>query len=107
MGAAVVNIRKASVTSPDGPIHNVRFIFHNGSAAVWRDETTSATRLLFAQGAVFEKSYMRTKPHIVTLEDGSVWKVKALPGGGCGCKPSATKNIGIEVLLDPEIAALP
>lgn len=107
MSPSPVNIRKASVTSPEGPVHNVRFVFHNGSAAVWKDSVTSATRLLFAQGAVFEKSYTRTRPHKVILESGVEWTVKSLPGGGCGCKPSATKNVGIAVLLDPEVGSLP
>lgn len=94
---------KAVVTLPDGTKHRGRFVFHNGTAALWVDNKRekTATRTLFAQNATFVRSNRGSIPHVLTTEAGEEWSLVSR-GAGCSSCGSPTKKIPLSKLLDPD-----
>lgn len=103
-----VDIARARIVTPEGPINKARFVFVNGVYAAWTEDRQSrtATRVLYGVGASFTKAQTARTPNELRLEDGTVLHVTQTPGGGCGCK-SPLKGKGPADLTLADVANYP
>lgn len=94
---------RARVTTPEGRLDKVRFIFLDGTFAVWEEDrgNRTATRRLRGEGATFTKSRTNREPSILTLSNGTELQVQQQYGGGCGCK-SVFKGYDNDLLVSPD-----
>lgn len=94
---AVVADFRARITRRDEDnskiVHrSVRFVFSDGSAAIWSKEpgTKKASRDVFVpSGATFHKAKNGRIAHELELSDGTTWEIRQLPPTGCGCSKVA------------------
>ena len=100
-----VDISRARITTPDGSVkaNKARFVFFNGTFAIWTEDRQSrtATRILFGQGAEYVKTPTARTPDELHISEGNVFLVQQLHGGGCGCS-SALKGKGALDLIGDE-----
>lgn len=91
MSPPVVDLSRVSVTyHEDGEVRIIpraRFVHVNGRAAVWTEDTSlkTARRVLFATDVTYEPQETARVPNLVHLPDDSLWEVRPVSGGGCGC----------------------
>lgn len=97
------DISTAKVKLPDGEEIKGRFIFWDGSAAVWQTiRGGGATRLFFAKDTTFEKRVTARFPHKLIMSDGSIIEVRQVSGGcGCGGK-NPLSSFSLEQLTEPD-----
>jgi hypothetical protein len=103
MSSGPISISRAKVTTPDTTVPNARFVFLNGTAAVWVENRVNRTadRVLYATGATFIKRRTGREVHRLELIGDGEWSISPI-SGGCGCG-ARTKTYTFAQLLDPNL----
>lgn len=85
-----LDVFPAIVTTPSEQFSRARVEVVDGRARVFTESTGTISLALEAAGVAISRERdplryrnVRTNPYVLTLTDGSVWKVKK--AGGCGC----------------------
>jgi hypothetical protein len=86
----------------------VRFIYLDGTAAVWREDLDAGTvtRLARVENTTFVRRRTARIPHTLTLADGTVWGLWPLNTGGCGSCGSRVANYSYDELLSPDLVSI-
>lgn len=80
----VIDFLRARVIHPSGTISPGRFVFRDGTAAVWAESSTrppTASRILHADGT-YTPGLTDRRPSTFTTTSNETWTVIRLPGGG-------------------------
>lgn len=99
----MISFNKARVIYPEGVASPARFVFKDGVAAVWKEDSRDqASRVLFAVNASYVKTETGRTPNKVVTGSGE-WTVRQLYGGcgSCGAR-SLLSQLTVEQLLDPD-----